>query len=271
MTLENIPSPLWGGGLLPQASSTDRMILAQAVGRKLLARYGDSVLLIAVTIPAKHSHESGTSLLRLSVVLRDVAAGRGETHHPKPTVCAFLADGLCTQIRFDSKAFWLATVGAVDLDWPVHPPLFDQALPLFDSGGNHLAQLARAEAEREAHEIGPALVRAILGDVLATGRDVIGRSDRQQTTVTIAAFAWTVARTIAIANRQRFSDTSLWAAETLAMRLLPLGWQEFVAAISSPNQNPATEAATVLLEAMPAFARAAGEPLPQGIAAIECL
>jgi hypothetical protein len=238
-------------GLIRPQDKPDRLILGRALGRRLLQAHGDRVLAIAL-VGRDTAEAAPFAPMRLAAVMVDgPVAGRQR-----------VVDGTVVHLGMAPKDHFLATAGTVDLDWTVRGPLFHAPLVLFEAA-SHLIDIARAEAEREAHTLGPALADAFAGPVAAAVADLapwLDDPDPATAVPVLAPFAWTVARTVALANGHVFADPAAWASETRELPRRPAEWDPFLDAWTGRAEGIG-EAATALVEALPGFAASLGAPL----------
>lgn len=238
-------------GLIRPQEKPDRLILGRALGRRVLQAHGDRVLAIAL-VGRDTADAAPYAPMRLAVVMADgPVSGRQR-----------IVDGTIVHFGMASKEHFLATAGKVDLEWTVRGPLFHAPLVLFEAA-SHLIDIAKAEAEREAHTMAPALADAFAGPVASAVADLapwLGDPDPAVAVAALAPFAWTVARTIALANGHVFADPTAWATETRDLPRRPDEWAPFLDAWAG-RTDAVGDATAALVEALPGYAAALGVAL----------
>ncbi|HZH26630.1 MAG TPA: hypothetical protein VEY95_05545 [Azospirillaceae bacterium] len=244
------------GGLVRSVTPADRMILARAAGRRLLQAHGDQVLAIGV-VGGSAKPERPTAPLRLSAVLK---SGPATSH-------VFFQDGCKLVLEVAAMDDWLATAGRMDLDWPLRGPQFHDVTLLLETGDTFI-ELAKAEAEREAHGLAEALAEALSGEVAERALDLFHAADRPdpvRMATALPLLAWALGRLVALANLHVFRDPADWPAETAGLIQAPEGWAPFRDALAAqPAADPsvAVDAARTVLNGLPGWLRALGATTP---------
>lgn len=235
-------------GLIRPQDKPDRLILGRALGRRLLQAHGDRVLAIAL-VGRDTADTAPFAPMRIAAVMADgPVLGRRR-----------IVDGTIVHLGMASKEHFLATAGTVDLDWPTQGPLFHAPLVLFEAA-QHLIDIAKAEAEREAHTMAGALADAFAGPVAAAVADVapwLDDPDPLRAVTVLGPLAWTVARAIALANGHVFADPAAWAEETRDLPRRPEEWAPFLDAWAGRTDGVG-EATIALVEALPGWAASLG-------------
>jgi len=238
-------------GLIRPQETADRLILGRSLGRRLLHAHGDRVLAIAL-VGGDIKTAAPFAPMRMAVVLAD----------GPPEGRMRVVDGTVVQFGVASKDHFLATAGTVDLDWPMRGPLFHAPLVLYE-GASHLLDIAKAEAQREAHTMAPALADAFAGPLALAVADIapwLADADTARSVQILAPFACVLARVVALANGHVFADPAAWAAETRELSRQPEGWGPFLDAWSAKSEDVGP-AAVALVEAIPGFAASLGVDL----------
>jgi len=248
-------------GLVRPVTPADRMILARATGRRLLQSHGDQVLAIGV-VGGSAKPERPTAPLRLSAVLKSGVLKSGPA-----TSRVFFQDGCKLVLEVAAMDDWLATAGRMDLDWPLRGPQFHDVAILLETGDTFV-ELAKAEAEREAHGQGEALAGAVMGEVAERALDLFHAADPPdpaRIATALPLLAWALGRLVALANVHVFRDPADWPAETAGLIQAPGGWTPFLDALAAqPAAGPsvALDAARTVLNGLPEWLRALGAVTP---------
>ncbi len=213
----------------------DRLAVARDLAQRILKKYGDAVLGIAIYGSVARGADTPYSDIELKVITTDSV-----DEHDVEYVHS---SGMKVEINYEQAEKYLYRAGGVDTDWPIWAGQYRQQLVLFERE-NFFAQAQRAVEGLKAKDFRAAQAQLIAEDLYELVQKIRGAWEhhREENLRWWAGrFLWFSIMWLGLANRKHFASGGTVWEEVRRFSILPKNFENQLRVLAGFKPSSAGE------------------------------